>query len=136
MSVVTGPDNLREEKISLLIRRYEKDLLRTCCIYLRDKDMAQDAVQETFFKAYKALDSFRGESTEKTWLYSIAFNVCRDMRRSAWFRYVDMRVTLDHLPDPVEPASEASTRESSPYTAQAAAPMATAESTGLRKART
>ena len=108
MSVVTGPDNLREEKISLLIRRYEKDLLRTCCIYLRDKDMAQDAVQETFFKAYKALDSFRGESTEKTWLYSIAFNVCRDMRRSAWFRYVDMRVTLDHLPDPVEPASEAS----------------------------
>ena len=47
--------------------------------------MAQDAVQETFFKAYKALDSFRGESTEKTWLYSIAFNVCRDMRRSAWF---------------------------------------------------
>lgn len=108
MSVVTGPDNSREEKISLLIRRYEKDLLRTCCVYLRDKDMAQDAVQETFFKAYKALDSFRGESTEKTWLYSIAFNVCRDMRRSAWFRYVDMRVTLDHLPDPVEPASEAS----------------------------
>ena len=108
MSVVKGPDNSREEKISLLIRRYEKDLLRTCCVYLRDKDMAQDAVQETFFKAYKALDSFRGESTEKTWLYSIAFNVCRDMRRSAWFRYVDMRVTLDHLPDPVEPASEAS----------------------------
>ena len=88
MSVVTGPDNQREEKISSLVRLYEKDLLRTCCVYLRDRDMAQDAVQETFLKAYKALDSFRSESTEKTWLYSIALNVCRDMRRSAWFRYV------------------------------------------------
>ena len=105
MSVVTGPDN-REEKISSLIRLYEKELLRTCCVYLRDWDMAQDAVQETFIKAYRALDSFRGESREKTWLYSIALNVCRDMRRSAWFRFVDRRVTLDRLPDPVEPASE------------------------------
>lgn len=69
MSVVTGPDNQREEKISSLVRLYEKDLLRTCCVYLRDRDMAQDAVQETFLKAYKALDSFRSESTEKTWLY-------------------------------------------------------------------
>ena len=65
MSVVTGPDNQREEKISSLVRLYEKDLLRTCCVYLRDRDMAQDAVQETFLKAYKALDSFRSESTEK-----------------------------------------------------------------------
>lgn len=55
MSVVTGPDNQREEKISSLVRLYEKDLLRTCCVYLRDRDMAQDAVQETFLKAYKAL---------------------------------------------------------------------------------
>ena len=108
MSVVTGPDNQREEKISSLVCLYEKDLLRTCCVYLRDRDMAQDAVQETFLKAYKALGSFRSESTEKTWLYSIALNVCRDMRRSAWFRYVDRRVTLDHLPDPVEPVPDAS----------------------------
>lgn len=35
MSVVTGPDNQREEKISSLVRLYEKDLLRTCCVYLR-----------------------------------------------------------------------------------------------------
>lgn len=34
MSVVTGPDNQREEKISSLVRLYEKDLLRTCCVYL------------------------------------------------------------------------------------------------------
>ena len=108
MRVITGPDTRREETISGLVRLYEKDLLRTCCIYLRDMDMAQDAVQETFFKAYRGLDSFRGESAEKTWLYSIAINVCRDMRRSAWFRFVDRRVELERLPDPVEPVSETS----------------------------
>ncbi len=106
MSVVTGPDNQREEKISSLVRLYEKDLLRTCCVYLRDRDMAQDAVQETFLKAYKALDSFRSESTEKTWLYSIALNVCRDMLRSAWFRHLDRRITLEQLPEPIAQPSE------------------------------
>ena len=106
MSVVTGPDNQREEKISSLVRLYEKDLLRTCCVYLRDRNMAQDAVQETFLKAYKALDSFRSESTEKTWLYSIALNVCRDMLRSAWFRHLDRRITLEQLPEPIAQPSE------------------------------
>ena len=56
-----------------------------CCVYLRDASMAEDAVQETFLKAYRALDSFKGDSSEKTWLYSIAMNVCRDMRRLAWY---------------------------------------------------
>ena len=62
-------------------------------------------MQETFLKAYEGLDKFRGESTERTWLTSIALNVCRDMRRANWFRYVDRRVTpetLDGLSAPSE----------------------------------
>ena len=106
MSVVTGPDNQREEKISSPVRLYEKDLLRTCCVYLRDRDMAQDAVQETFLKAYKALGSFRSESTEKTWLYSIALNVCRDMQRKTWWRLFDRRITPEDLPLAATPAEE------------------------------
>ena len=47
-----------------MVRRYEKDLLRICRIYLRDRTAAEDAVQETFLKAYRNLDSFRGESSE------------------------------------------------------------------------
>ncbi|MEG0492019.1 MAG: sigma factor [Clostridia bacterium] len=41
---------------------------RMCYAFLRDEDEAQDAVQETFLKAYKAMAAFRGECNEKTWL--------------------------------------------------------------------
>lgn len=108
MSIVKDPDKERKEKLCALMERYERDLLRMCCVYLRDASMAEDAVQETFIKAYRALDSFRGESGEKTWLYSIAMNVCRDIRRSAWHRYVDRRIDFDRLPIPVAPVDETS----------------------------
>ena len=75
-----------------------------CCVYLRDVSLAEDAVQETFLKAYKGLDTFRRDCAEKTWLAHIAINVCRSMRRSAWFRFVDRRVTLDCLPEVIAPA--------------------------------
>ena len=108
MSIVTDPDKRKKERLCSLMEQYEKDLLRMCCVYLRDASMAEDAVQESFLKAYKAMDSFRGESHEKTWLYSIAMNVCRDMRRTAWFRYVDRRIDFDQLPLSVKPASDVS----------------------------
>ena len=81
-----------------MVRQYEKDLLRICWVYLRDRSAAEDAVQETFLKAFRNLDSFRGESSEKTWLTRIAINCCRDLRKSAWYRYVDPRISVDRLP--------------------------------------
>ena len=105
MEVVQGPDNNREERLNHMVWRHEKDLLRMCAIYLRDISLAQDAVQETFLRAYKGLSSFREGSSEKTWLAYIAMNVCRDFRRNAWYRFVDRRVSLDNLPIPSAPPS-------------------------------
>ena len=108
MEIVMGPDEIRERQLMYLMDRYEKDLLRMCCVYLRDIALAEDAVQETFLKAYRALNDFRGESSEKTWLMRIAVNTCKDMRRSAWYRFVDRRVSLDSLPEPALPPSQES----------------------------
>lgn len=90
-----------DETLRRLMAEYEIPIRRMCCIYLRDEQLAADAVQETFLRAYLTLDAFRGESSEKTWLTRIAVNVCHSMRRTGWMRYIDRRVTLDKLPEPV-----------------------------------
>ena len=87
-----------EERLEALMDAHGTQLKRLCCLYLRDAALAEDAVQETFLRAWRALDRFRGESTEKTWLTRIAVNVCRDMLRTAWFRRLDRRVTPEELP--------------------------------------
>ena len=98
MEVVTGPDFVHTQTLNRLVEQYQTDLLRMCYLYLHDAELARDAVQETYLKAYRALDSFRGECGEKTWLMKIAMNTCRDLRRSAWFRHIDRRVTPDMMP--------------------------------------
>ena len=86
MEVVKGPDSNREERLTHMVEQYQSSLLTLCYAYLHERELAEDAVQETFLKAYKALDSFRGECKEKTWLTSIAINVCRSARKSAALR--------------------------------------------------
>ena len=79
--------------------QYGESLLRMCYSYLGDRSLAEDAVQETFLKAWKGFVRFRGENSEKTWLMRIAINTCRDIRRSAWFKHIDRAVSLDQLSD-------------------------------------
>ena len=108
MTVVKGPDNWAqlEERMTQLVEEYQTPLKRMCVLWLQDTALAEDAVQETFLRAYAALPNFRGESSEKTWLMRIAVNVCRNMRRGGWFRHVDRRVTLEALPEAAAPFEE------------------------------
>lgn len=88
-----------------LVSQNQDKLLRTCYLYLRDRQLAEDAVQETFLKAYRSLPAFRGDSSQKTWLTRIAINTCRDLYRSEWFRHMDRRVTPEDLPESSAPFS-------------------------------
>ena len=98
MGVVKGPDNNREERLTRMVEQYQSALLTMCYAYLHEREMAEDAVQETFLKAYKAMDSFRGACKEKTWLTSIAINVCRNMRKSTWFIRMNRNITPEDVP--------------------------------------
>lgn len=69
-----------------LINEYGDSILRMCYLYLRDVDLAEDAVQETYMKVYEKWGQFRGDCSEKTWITSIAVNVCKSQRRSNWFK--------------------------------------------------
>ena len=97
--VAKGPAITRDEKLEVLVDKYQISLLKVCFTFLHDRSLAEDAVQETFIKVYQSLDSFRGYSSEKTWIFRIAMNTCRDMLRTRWFRFVDRRIDLRQLPE-------------------------------------
>ncbi len=107
MHVVMGPDNDVETTIRQMIDEHQTALLRMCYLYLHDVQLAEDAVQETFIKALRTLEQFRGESSVKTWLTRIAIRTCCDLRRGFWFRHTDRRFTPEMLPEPVQAPDEA-----------------------------
>ena len=104
MSNVKGPDSAphRDQEFERLVEQYQTAVLRTCYLYLCDKSLAEDASQETFVKVYRTLDSFKGESSEKTWIMKIAMHTCYDMNHSGWFRFMNRHVTPDMLPEPAD----------------------------------
>ncbi len=91
--------DLRQEWLDAAIAQWEKPMLRLCFAYLGDTALAEDAVQETFFKAWKSYDRFSGKAAEKTWLTRIAINTCKDLMKSAWSRNTDRSVTPETLPE-------------------------------------
>lgn len=91
-------------KVEELIDLYGDDILRLCMAYLGDRGLAEDAFQETFLKAWKKADGFRGDSSEKTWLCTIAVNTCRDLLRSRWLRMWRRSQPIDTLLDMAAPA--------------------------------
>lgn len=85
-------------RLEALMNRYGSAILRFCTLQLRDARLAEDAAQDVFVKAWKAMDRFQGRSSEKTWLYRIAINTCRDYQRTGWFRWMDRSVTPEDMP--------------------------------------
>lgn len=82
------------------IHRFGDDLLRLCYVWLKDAQLAEDAVQDTFFKAWQSLPRYQRqhEGSDKAYLMKIAVNTCRDLWRSAWFRNIARDVSLEDLP--------------------------------------
>lgn len=94
------PGMIREQRLNRWIETYSDSILRTCFLYLSDRGQAEDAVQDTWIKAWKHMDEYEKNNiaNEKAWLLRIAVNTCKDYRRSAWFRHVDRTKALDELP--------------------------------------
>jgi RNA polymerase sigma-70 factor (ECF subfamily) len=70
-----------EPAFATLTQRHRRELHVHCYRMLASFDEAEDAVQETFLKAWRGRSGFDGGSQFRAWLYRIATNVCLDMLR-------------------------------------------------------
>jgi len=94
--------------IERLVQAHQADVYRLALSILDDPDEAEDAAQEVFVAALRSLDSFRGDASLKTWLFSITLNVCRSQYQRDKSR-TRLRQILQSLfrSDQPQPESEA-----------------------------
>lgn len=78
------------DRVVALADEHRRELLGYCYRFLGAASEAEDAVQETMIRAWRAADRFEERSSMKTWIHRIATNVCLDMRKAPQRRALPM----------------------------------------------
>ncbi|WP_331281070.1 sigma-70 family RNA polymerase sigma factor [Bacillus sp. EB01] len=72
----------KEETLEWLMNEYGRSVVRLAFTFMKKEQLAEDIAQEVFIKCYEKLDTFRNESSYKTWIYRITVNLCKDRLKS------------------------------------------------------
>lgn len=88
---------------ALFIRATQADVWRVCA-HLGNRWAADDLTQEVYLRAHRSLPRFRGDSSARTWLLTIARRVCADHVREQQRR--PALAPIDELLDPADPAAD------------------------------
>ncbi len=86
---------MNDTQMALIYDKYSSAVYRAAFAYCKNSADAEDIVQETFLKRFRTDIDFPDDKAEKAWLMKVAANKCRDMFRSARYRYFYNSVPLD-----------------------------------------
>jgi RNA polymerase sigma-70 factor (ECF subfamily) len=109
---VASNDKSSSPALELLFQRHSQPLLRFIVRTLRDEELAEDLVHDVFIRVAESAGSYRGESSFRTWLFSLALNMVRSrQRRAAVEKKVSDKMVKQPPqtrtePDPVESAQK------------------------------
>lgn len=82
-----------------LVSRYHQKVYMVILGLLRHREDALEVAQETFFRAYRKINSFQGGSSFYTWIYRIAVNISIDAQRRQKRNPLDFRESMDGVLD-------------------------------------
>jgi len=89
------------EAFGTLVVRYERAVYHLCLRTMRNREEARDATQEAFFKAFRALGTFRPGAKFSTWIFSIAYHACCDrLAKAKRFSDAELPDKADSAPGP------------------------------------
>jgi RNA polymerase sigma-70 factor, ECF subfamily len=99
-SIGGDPDSFNQ-----LVLRWERPIYALAYRVIGREEDARDVCQETFLRAFRALNGFRGQAKFSSWLYRIALNLCRD-----WVRR-ERRTPIVQAPDDLDALELSAVRE-------------------------
>ena len=87
-----------EKEFAQIVREHKTTIYTVCYMFSKDKEEVEDLFQDILIALWQGLDSFRGESNIRSWIYRISLNTCisaeRKRRRRRESARLDMNINL------------------------------------------
>ena len=89
---------ISEREFADIVREHKTTIYTVCYMFANDREEVEDLFQEVLIALWQGLESFRGESALRSWIYRISLNTCisaeRKKRRRADSVRLDMNINL------------------------------------------
>ncbi len=78
-----------------IVDEYGNTIWRMCYMYLKDKQLAEDVMQDTLIKVYEKYHTLQENGNEKAWIMKIAINTCKNYLKTNWLKCVIVGIKKD-----------------------------------------
>ena len=98
--IKSNPSKMKisEREFADIVREHKTTIYTVCYMFANDREEVEDLFQEVLIALWQGLESFRGESALRSWIYRISLNTCisaeRKKRRRADSVRLDMNINL------------------------------------------